>query len=485
MDRTPKRAALAIVIVGVVMASAFSWVRYARHQLNTDVQLDIIVARRPGLRVNGALRSDVRAFYDRRDLAPVWVTERSVTIKAAVALDLLDRAVEHGLNPADYDASVLRQQYDALAHFDAENTATPDRLGELTQFDVRLTSALLSLGHDVSVGRTPPSTIDPRWVSERTPPDLARTLASALSTGLGGWLDAIQPRHAEYAALRAVLADPDALAESGDDHAAAIVAANMERWRWTPDDFGARHLYVNIPSYTLVAREDGRTTLSMRVAVGKPATNETPVISSTIATLVFRPTWGIPASIAKAETIPALLRDPDYLRRQNIDVLRPTGEGTTVVDPATLKGRSAAELRQLFYRQRSGAGNALGLVKFLFRNSYDVYLHDTPTTSAFAQTMRAVSHGCVRLEHPEALAEYVLNGENGWTGARVKRAMNAGPEQFVRLPSALPVHLVYFTAMVDSDGVLRILPDIYGIDARQISGARPVVYPVKTFRFGL
>jgi len=226
----------------------------------------------------------------------------------------------------------------------------------LTQFEVRLTSALLSLGHDVSVGRTSPAALDPRWQSQRTPPDLPRTLAAAIDTDIGQWLGAIQPRHPEYAALKAALADPDRLVATGIDAAADIVAANMERWRWLPDDLGAHHLYVNIPSYTLVAREDGRTALTMRVVVGKPVTNQTPILSSMISTLVFRPTWNIPASIVAKETVPSVLRDPTYLTRQNIEALRIINGRVSTVDPATLTASDASALRQLQYRQRAGAG---------------------------------------------------------------------------------------------------------------------------------
>jgi murein L,D-transpeptidase YcbB/YkuD len=467
MDRTIRRALMAVAAVSVVAAAGWAWVRYTDRRVNTDYQLDLVVAGKPRLRVSATLRSDVRAFYERRNLAPVWISETSVEPRALAALDVLDRAAAHGLEPADYDAGDLRGEFDTLAHPDAENTASPDRLAHLMSFDVRLTSALLSLGHDVAVGRTSPAALDARFQSQRTPPDLARTLAAAINADLSQWLGAIQPRHAEYTALMAVLADPERLAAPGIDNVADIVAANMERWRWMPDDFGARYLYVNIPSYQLLARDAGKTSLTMRVVVGKPATNETPIISSEISTLVFRPTWNIPASIVARETIPAVLRDPTYLRRQNIEAFRVTAAGTTLIDTSMLKP-NAAELKQLVYRQKSGDWNALGRVKFVFQNAFDVYLHDTPADGAFSRAMRALSHGCVRLEQPEVLAEYVLNGSGGWTGARIKHAMAAGKEQYVKLPAPLPVHLVYFTATVDAAGVLRILPDIYGIDAKQL-----------------
>lgn len=464
MDWTSRRTRVAVLAASVVATGLWIWAVNTRDRVNADYELDLVQASRPGLRVTSDLRSDVRAFYERRDLVPVWIADLVIDQRAATALDTLDSARTHGLNPANYDAEELRLTFATLNHLDPNADVSPDRHEALMQFEVRLTSSLLSLGHDVSVGRTSPAALDPSWQSQRTPPDLARTLAEALDTQLNRWLPAIQPRHPEYAALQAVLADEERLAASGVDEAAAIVAANMERWRWMPDDFGARHLYVNIPSYMLEAREDGRTALAMRVVVGKPATNKTPVLSSQISSLVFSPTWGIPASIVAAETVPAILRDPTYLRRQNIDVMQATSNGVVAVDPATVVTRNAAQLQRLFYRQRPGPGNALGRVKFPFPNTHDVYLHDTPSDGAFTRAVRALSHGCVRLEKPETLAEYLLRDQLGWTSSRVRRAMTSGREQYVRLAGPVPVHLVYFTASVDADGALRILPDVYGYD---------------------
>lgn len=456
--------------IGLVLIAGALWVASPfRIRVDPDAQLDRITSAHPGVRGPGIVRLDVRAFYERRNLEPAWFSGNTLGAGVDAALALLDAAQFHGLNPDDYDAPALRAERGALASAGEPQRSAPEHVSALLDFDVRLTSALLTLGHDVAVGRTPPAEFDPLWRSRRDPPNLPRTLSRAITTNLSGWLDEIAPQHAEYHALQAVLADPDRLEASGRDDAAAVVAANMERWRWVPDDFGARHFFVNIPAFTLVARNNNIDDLTMRVVVGKAGTNETPILSSRISSLVFSPSWNIPASIVMKETVPSILRDPNYLVKHGIDALRSSGNGYARVDPATLAGATASELKRMLYRQRPGPDNALGQVKFPFPNEHDVYLHDTPADATFGRVMRALSHGCVRLEQPEVLAAYALaneDGDAGWTDARIRRAMSSGREQFVKLPAPISVHLVYFTASVNPRGELVFLNDIYNLDTR-------------------
>ena len=244
----------------------------------------------------------------------------------------------------------------------------------------------------------------------------------------------------------------------------AQIRVNLERWRWMPDDFGARHLMVNIPSFRLVASEGGRPVLDIRVIVGKPG-NETPIFSDEMATVVFSPYWTIPETIVASETAPAARRDRGYLARNNIEVLRMSRKQATTLDADEVDWDDPAKVRGLTFRQRPGAQNALGLVKFLFPNPYGVYLHDTPADALFSRQRRAFSHGCVRVELPEKLAHYVLRDDARWDIARVNAAMRSGVEKHVRLKDRIPVHIVYFTAWVD--GGLHLHPDVYGYDRRQ------------------
>ena len=238
------------------------------------------------------------------------------------------------------------------------------------------------------------------------------------------------------------------------------VALNLERWRAMPDDLGARHLFVNIPAFHLIAREDGKPVLDIRVVVGK-LTNKTPVFSSTMSTIVFSPYWNIPDSIVDGETVPAMAKDPAYLARNNIEVL--SASNASPVDYSDVDWDDAGQRRRLAFRQKPGPGNALGFVKFLFPNQYDVYIHDTPADRLFSRVSRALSHGCVRLEQPEALARYVLRDDPAWDDESILEAMTGGIEKHVRLREPIPVHLVYFTAWVENGG-LHFQPDVYGYD---------------------
>lgn len=254
----------------------------------------------------------------------------------------------------------------------------------------------------------------------------------------------------------------------------AQVEINLERWRWMPDDFGERHLLVNIPAYRVFLRESGQITRDLRVIVGKRG-HETPVFSGDMTTVVLSPYWNIPDSIVVGETSPAVARDPEYLAKNNIQILRATASGMTVVDPAEVNWDSRAELRGLAFRQRPGSTNALGHVKFLFPNQYNVYLHDTPADKLFARSGRAFSHGCIRVDAAEALAQYILKDEPEWNPERILATINAGVETPITLRRTIPVHVVYVTAWLDDAGGLNYRPDVYGFDARQTrqrTGAR-------------
>lgn len=241
------------------------------------------------------------------------------------------------------------------------------------------------------------------------------------------------------------------------------VALNLQRWRWMPDALGDRHFVVNIPQFLLVVREDGKDVMDIRVVVGKPG-NNTPIFSDEMETVVLSPYWNIPDSIAEGETVPAVAKDPRYLERQNIEVLRRSGDDVRAVKASDVDWDDAGSLEGLVFRQRPGAKNALGHVKFLFPNSYNVYLHDTPADELFARPGRAFSHGCVRVEEPEKLAKYVLRDFPEWDEPTLFAAMQSGVEKHVKLKHQVPVHIVYFTSWVNKNGGLHFQPDVYGYD---------------------
>jgi murein L,D-transpeptidase YcbB/YkuD len=237
------------------------------------------------------------------------------------------------------------------------------------------------------------------------------------------------------------------------------IALSLERWRWLPHELGERHVLVNVPEYRLEVWDHGKVPLSMRVVVGKKDT-PTPIFSDEMTYLVFAPYWNVPSDIASKETIPSAMRDPAFLQRTNMEVLDKSGN---VVDPSSIDAEHAGDYR---FRQRPGGSNSLGYVKFMFPNQFNVYLHDTPADSLFARAARSFSHGCVRIEEPEKLAQYVLADQPEWTTERIEEAMHGGQEKSVKLRQPIPVYLGYFTARVSADGILQFRDDLYGIDAR-------------------
>jgi murein L,D-transpeptidase YcbB/YkuD len=237
------------------------------------------------------------------------------------------------------------------------------------------------------------------------------------------------------------------------------VAMNMERWRWLPRDLGDRYILVNIPEMWLDVYEKGTIPLSMRVVVGK-ADTPTPIFNDRMTYLVFSPYWNVPPSIAEGETMPALMNDPEFLARNNMEVLDTSGN---VVDPATIDPDDPTAYR---FRQKPGTSNSLGLVKFMFPNQFNVYLHDTPADSLFERATRSFSHGCVRVEDPVALAHYLLRDQPEWTAERIGEAMHAGEERNVKLKTPVPVYLGYWTARVRPDQTVQFRDDVYRIDRR-------------------
>jgi L,D-transpeptidase YcbB len=237
------------------------------------------------------------------------------------------------------------------------------------------------------------------------------------------------------------------------------IRLNLERWRWLPRDLGSRHILVNIPQYQLEVWESNRPALAMRVVVGRKDT-QTPIFNDRMTHIVFSPYWNVPPEIAQNETLPAVMSDTAFLRRNNMEVLDRSGQ---VVDPSTIDLDDPARYR---FRQRPGAANSLGLVKFMFPNQFNVYLHDTPADSLFARAARSFSHGCVRVQDPEALARYLLRDQPEWTETRIGEAMHSGEEKHVKLKQPIPVYLGYWTASASGEGV-HFTNDVYGIDGRQ------------------
>ena len=226
---------------------------------------------------------------------------------------------------------------------------------------------------------------------------------------------------------------------------------NMERMRWTPSRPSGNLVVVNIPEFILHMYDGQKKAFDMNVVVGKEGHN-TVLFTGDLSTVVFSPYWNVPPSIVKAEIVPGMNKNPNYLASHHMEK---TGGSDGL--PSV--------------RQLPGPWNSLGLVKFLFPNSFNIYFHDTNAKGLFSQDKRAYSHGCIRLSDPRKMAEYVLRNEPEWTSEKIDAAMHAGKEKYVKLKQPIPVFISYYTAWVDDNGKLNFREDIYKHDQKMMEQA--------------
>ncbi len=415
-------------------------------------------------RLPKADRDAILAFYAARQHRPLWLAGDAWGEAGRSVMRRLELAGEDGLDPAEYPVPALAPG--AVKHPHAE----------LAEAELKLSAAAALYARDARGGR-----INPARLSSLLTPTLELPGADLVLARLAGAADAgtalesFNPRHEGYLGLKrklaefrtnrpatvpmvrrqlklelttqaiAVLDDAPVVRATGiytNPRLESDLLANMERWRWLPSDLGERHVAVNIPEYRLRLLEGAKVVHETRVITGKPDT-PSPVFSGLMEYAVVNPSWYVPPSILKKEFLPKLAEDPGYAARQGYEVIR-RGNAISV-------------------RQPPGERNALGFIKFMFPNGHAVYLHDTPNRRLFASARRALSHGCIRVENPFLLADFVLGQE--WSEQRLKKLIGRG-ERTIWLPKKLPVHLTYFTLAVDEAGDLKSHEDIYGHDRR-------------------
>lgn len=461
--------------------------------------------------------SRVIALYDRFERVPLWLAPGDVQ-RAAALLHALEEAPSHALRTTAYGADTLRR----LMSNGSMGARPPTE--KLADADVLLTAAYLAYATDMLAGQVDPRTVSQAWYIQRRPAEIDSALAAVLQTAdTKAALAALVPQGSSYAILRAAYARYRAIADSGGwpvvpggatlrpgsrdpervpalrrrldreglrgplsrvipdsavydaelvmlvkrfqgqhglDTTGALepaslrslnvtaaerahqIGANMERLRWLPRALGSRYVIVNVPSFRLHAHDSAGTVLEMNVAVGAEYDGRsTPAFSDSMEYVVFRPYWNVPTRIAQQEVLPRARVSPGYFERFRYEWYMDDG------------------VRRL--RQRPGPTNALGSVKFMFPNQFAIYMHDTPDQGVFARSGRAVSFGCIRLEHPDLLAQFVL----GWSLDSVRRAMRQGRDNStVRLTRKLAVYIVYFTAF-PRDGRIAFADDVYDRDA--------------------
>jgi murein L,D-transpeptidase YcbB/YkuD len=440
----------------------------------------------------------VRALYSQYEYAPLWLEPDGIKERASALLAALESAPEHALRTDAYPIDSLRRWVNARRLDSGATAAT------IANADMLLTAAYVGYASDMLIGQVDPRTISQSWhIPASTSAVDSALFATLQDSSMAEGLAEMAPRDSayvvlkrEYARYRAIVSSggwkrlepgmsPEELAErlgaegydvpSEDsvlvvlarwqerhnlepdgkigratfaalnvpaDERVRQIASNMERHRWLPRMLGQRYVYVNVPAFRLDAFDSGQRVLSMKVVVGAEYNGHaTPVFSDSMRYVVFRPYWKPTANILKNEILPRLKTDKEYLARNDMEY--------------------GIEHGARVLRQRPGPHNSLGLVKFLFPNEYNIYLHDTNQKNLFGKAVRAVSHGCIRLEQPERLAEYAL----GWTPDSVRASMEAGSnDRWVPLAAKVPVYIVYFTAYARDDQ-LFFADDIYKRDA--------------------
>ena len=250
------------------------------------------------------------------------------------------------------------------------------------------------------------------------------------------------------------------------------IIINLERWRWEAHNLGQKYVLVDIAGFTLEGIEDDKAILKMPVVVGTQ-NHETPIFSDLIQYIEINPYWNVPAQIARDEMLADLKKNPQYLNNKHIRLFSDRTAEAKEIDPLSVNWNqmSPNKMGRFALRQEPGKWNALGAIKFVFPNRFNVYMHDTPSQAFFKRSNRAFSHGCIRLGSPIKLAEFLLGGAGkDWSPERLNELIATGKRTIIRLPAPLPVHITYQTVTSDPDGTISFHPDIYGRD-RQLEEA--------------
>lgn len=397
----------------------------------------------------------IDVYYAKRDYRPALAPRFLPQNQFQILLDYLDNSNHHGFDRKIFGAEILRKR---LTEFNNRKaTDTLDTYRGLVELDLATANSLIRYSLALQFGITDPTQVYEQYSIPTLQPDSTAVLKVFEVRELKAYLDSIQPAGKTYLALQKAF-----MAKSGIDDSDSIrtLMVNMERLRWKNKPQEQKSVQVNIPDFSLNVIENGKSILRMKVCVGKPGDWETPQIGSMIDVVQVNPVWNIPQSIASNEISKEAAQDRYYLANSGIYVYH---KGKRITDTESIDW-SSANISEYSFQQQPGTENALGKIKFLFKNQSNVYLHDTPAQSAFNKPKRAISHGCVRIEKPLQLA-YVLFGK-GEKYQQIKAAMQSGypHAKFVGLPTKIPIRLMYYTAWSDNNGKVQYFEDIYDLD---------------------
>jgi murein L,D-transpeptidase YcbB/YkuD len=409
------------------------------------------------------------AAYTARQGAAIWMTSRGATEQAIAVAREIEKADDWGLKSSDFDLPGL-----ATVGADAPHPSP----AELADHEVRLTLAVLKYARHARGGRFEPTALT-KYLDRRSPVlDPQAVLDRVASANEpSAELRGLHPRHAQFERLRQRYLDVrDAPAPKGSTVTeAARILANMEQWRWMPDELGAFHIWANIPEYQFSVVRDGDAVHTERMVVGKTA-SQTPIFSDEMTQVIFHPYWGVPDSIKRFQVLPSLRGSQSYLKKYNLKIQL----GGRDVDPRSIDW-SATDIRRFHFYQKPGNSNVLGSVKFWFPNKHAVYMHDTPSKSLFKAPVRTFSAGCMRVQDPMKLAELILAEDRQMSPEQVRALVKpSAPENNqLNLSRRVPVHITYFTMSIDAAGNVSTFKDVYGHEERIRLGLEGKMHLVK------
>jgi murein L,D-transpeptidase YcbB/YkuD len=415
----------------------------------------------PGLRkdANADDLAALEAFYGTRTGGPLWMTEMGLTAKGQSALFEIQAADDWGLSAAAFD---LPQAGAMPPNPEAQGLA-----------ELKLDLAILKYARHARGGRFNPPDISVLY--DQAPPlrDPATVLTEIATSGApDAYLRSLHPKHEQFERLRQALlkargeGDDDAK-PAGNEHDIRRLIINMERWRWLPEDLGNLYVWNNSPEFMLYVVKDGQPIYADRTLVGTTA-YATPLFTNDMKTIVFNPDWIAPPTVVTENLAPPLRQGT--LSILKIHKLSVSYQGNPV-DPAKVDWGHVNVLNYTF-SQKAGPENVLGKAKFMFPNKHTVYMHDTLAyrKKFFQKPMRAVGHECVRMEKPERFAEVLLAEDKGWAASKVKELWDSGVNSPVSIEHKIPVHMVYFTSVVDEKGKVTSFADLYGLDRKLAAG---------------
>lgn len=424
-------------------------------------------------------------YYDENDYEPVFVMDHLWNGDLSTMISYYKRADEHGLDPAMFHPERISALMAKISGKDGIKT-TRQAYYDIAKLEILAANSMINYSNDLQFGLVNPKRIFSRYFIATARPDSASMTRVFTIDNMKAYLDSIQPKTPEYLALQKAYLDGFVARKMSKEETRRILLVNMERLRWKNKPDEPRYVYVNIPDFHLDVIDSGRSVLGMKVCVGEgrnkdylnslenyndtcktdnPNPHETPLLSSVIHSVEVNPIWNIPHSIATKEIIVEAAKDPYYLANKGIDVYDERTD-KLIKDPETIDWSKVTKENCIYeFKQQPGEENSLGKIKFLFDNNSSVYLHDTPAKDAFWLKMRAVSHGCVRLEKPLDLAHTLFKDTVRYNMiAKDMQQDDVTEPEDIRLRPKVPVYITYVTCWQDANGKLQFRKDVYGHD---------------------